>query len=77
MDMLKALWRGWLTVAKKIGRVQSQLILTLIYFVILAPFALAVRLFLDPMDLRGTRSWRWPQGGAHSTPSLDSVRQQF
>ena len=74
--MLKAFWRRWLIVAKKIGHVQSQVILTLIYFVVLAPFALAVRLFLDPMDLRGTRSWRWPQGG-HSTPSLDSVRQQF
>lgn len=75
--MLRALWRGWLIVAKKIGHVQSQIILTLIYFVVLAPFALAVRLFSDPLGLRGAPSWRWLKGAAHSTSSLSSVRQQF
>jgi hypothetical protein len=75
--MVRALRRIWLVVAKKIGYVQSQLILTLIYFVVIAPFALAVRLFSDPLGLRGTPSWhRLPDDG-RSAPSLSAIRQQF
>lgn len=74
--MLKALWRGWLVVARKIGEVQSLLILGLIYFVFIAPFALAIRLFLDPLGLRGAPSWRWLPPSSKSTTTLDSMRQQ-
>ncbi len=75
--MLKALWKGWLVVAKKIGQFQSRIILALVYFVVIAPFALGVRLFSDPLRLRGTPSWHWLPRDSQSTPSLDSARQQF
>ena len=75
--MLKRLWRGWLFVARKIGYVQSQLILTLVYFVVIAPFALAVRFFSDPLCLRRSPSWRGLPPEGHSRPTLNSVRQQF
>jgi hypothetical protein len=55
--MFKALWRGWLIVAKKIGAVQSYIVLTIFYFVALAPFALPIRLFSDPLKLRRMPSW--------------------
>ena len=75
--MLKTLWRGWLVVARAIGSVQSRIIMTVVYFVVIGPFALAVRLFSDPLSLKTAASWHWlPRGGA-TTPSLESVRQQF
>ena len=74
--MLKNLWRGWLVVARKIGRFQSQLILTLFYFIVMMPFALAVRLFSDPLGLRETPSWRRLSRGRGSAASLDAMRAQ-
>ncbi len=77
LTMLKALWRGWLVVAKKIGEFQSRVILSLVYIVVIAPFALAVRLFSDPLGLRSAPSWHWLSRDSQSSPNLDSVRQQF
>ena len=76
--MLRALWRGWLVVAKKIGQLQSFLILTLVYFVVIAPFAVATRLLGDPLGLLAGPAWRAPErrpGGA--TTPLGVARQQF
>lgn len=75
--MLKTLWRGWLVVARTIGAVQSRLILTLVYFVFMAPFALGVRLFSDPLGLRTGPSWHSPPSDRSSGPDLGSARQQF
>jgi hypothetical protein len=75
--MREAIWRGWRVFAGKIGHVQSQLLLTLIYFVVLGPFALAVRLFSDPLHLRRAASWQPVPTDGRSSATLDSLRQQF
>jgi len=74
--MLSALWRVWLVIAKKIGHLQSFLVLTLFYFIVMMPFALAVRLFSDPLGLRETPSWRRLSRGRGSAASLDAMRAQ-
>lgn len=74
--MLRALWRAWLIVGRKIGEFQSFLILSLIYFVVIAPFAVAVRLFSDSLGLREARSWHWFPPGTGSMAGLDSMRLQ-
>ena len=77
--MLRQL-KGWLliakNVAKKIGHFQSQLILALVYFVVIAPFALAVRIFKDPLNLQGAASWRWFSQDDRPTPTLDWFKRQ-
>ena len=75
--MLRALWRGWLIIAKKIGYVQSQLILALVYFVVVAPFALAVRILKDPLNLRGMASWQRFSQNNQPIPTLDWFKRQF
>lgn len=74
--MLRALWRAWLVLARKIGRFQSLLTLSLVYFVVIAPFAVAIRLFSDPLGLKGAPSWRRLRPGSESMASLDSMRLQ-
>ncbi len=54
--MLRSLWRRWLTLAHKIGTFQSRVLLTLFYFVFLAPFGLAMRLLADPLHMK-VKSW--------------------
>ncbi|HEV8306238.1 MAG TPA: SxtJ family membrane protein [Methylomirabilota bacterium] len=76
MPLLRAVWAGWVRIAHAIGRVQSRVVLTVLYFVLLGPFALGVRLLADPLQLR-----RRP-GGSHWLPraaspaSLEAFRKQ-
>ena len=54
--MRTRLWNGLLALAKRIGQVQAWLILTLFYFVVMAPAALLYKLAADPLRLRPARS---------------------
>jgi len=47
-------------IGKRMGDFQARAVLTLFYYVIFAPFALAVRWMADPLSLKvGTlRGWR-------------------
>ena len=50
--MLKRIWGVWKRIAFRIGLVQSRLLLTILYFIVVAPFALVVKTFRDPLNLR-------------------------
>ena len=58
--MIKSFWAKWQRVARKIGDFQARVILTVLYFVIIGPFALIVRWGADPLSLKkGTLAgWR-------------------
>jgi saxitoxin biosynthesis operon SxtJ-like protein len=79
MLMLKALWRKWLVVAHAIGRVNSHIIMMLVYFVFMTPFALVVRYFTDPLRLRAEPGWQpLPVSTESPAPTaLDIARRQF
>ena len=59
-DTFRRVLKAWHRITRPIGRLQALLILTLIYFVVLAPFALAVRFFLDPLRLRERYGYSGP-----------------
>ena len=72
---LNELWRGWQKVAKKIGDLQTRLILSLCYFLIVLPMGLIVRMFSDPLSLKKTAA-RWH--AKQSSPArLEEARRQF
>lgn len=75
-DLLSKLWHGWKIIARRIGYFQTRLILSLIYFVIVGPVALILRLLSDPLaigkkDLRT----RW-QARLYPTLSLKQASRQ-
>lgn len=74
---LRGLWEGWKRVARKIGDVQARLLLTVVYFVVVAPFALIVRWAADPLALKagGHRGWR--ARPADGGDPLEHARRQF
>jgi hypothetical protein len=57
-SLVRTLWEGWKRVAKRIGDVQARILLILFYFIIFAPFALAVRWGTDPLSLKTGMHWR-------------------
>ena len=44
--------RGWMRMAAAMGAVNSRIILTVLYGLVLAPVGLMMRLFRDPLDRR-------------------------
>ena len=58
MKLVRRLWHSWKRFGKKVGDFQARLLLTIFYFVILAPFGLGMRA-ADPLGLRKTGDPVW------------------
>ena len=57
MNTLRLLWKTWKGLAHKIANFQARFILSVFYFVVLTPFALRVKFFSDPLQLKRFRGW--------------------
>lgn len=68
-------WQRWLRLATIIGDFQARLILSLFYFVIVLPFGLLVRLFADPLGIKGRRQGTWTPFPERSG-TLEEARRQ-
>jgi hypothetical protein len=57
---MRKFWAKWQELARKIGDFQARFILIVLYFVVIGPFALIVRLAADPLSLKspGQTGWR-------------------
>lgn len=51
--------KALLQFSERIGSMLSRLLLTVLYFVLLGPFALVYQLFADPLHLKKRRSGNW------------------
>ena len=77
--MLRDLWNRWLVLAQKIGKFQSRLVLTVVYFVVVLPFGLGVRVFGDPLRIRrGSARLQSDWSARHTSDvDLDASSRQF
>ncbi len=73
----RGLWKWWKRAAKTIGDFQARILLSIFYFVILTPFALAVRWGSDPLALKAgaPRGWHPRSEETHALP--DRAIRQF
>jgi hypothetical protein len=76
MTVLRRAWQAWKRIGKKIGDFQARVLLTIFYFVILAPFGFGMRA-ADPLGLRksGDPAWR-PRPPAPGGDLLARARRQ-
>jgi hypothetical protein len=73
----RRLWEAWKVIAGRIGDVQARILLAVFYFVVLAPFAILVRLTADPLAI-GRRALRgWHQRVDPPGTSLERAQRQF
>ena len=52
MAILKLLWEKWKAFSEIFGNFMSRVILTVLYFVILLPYGIGMRMFADPLELK-------------------------
>ena len=73
----RRLWQGWKRVARKIGDFNARVILTIFYFILLMPFALLVRLFTDPLEIKKKAHKGWhPREQKDDIPLLERAERQ-
>lgn len=55
----RRLWEGWKKIARKIGDFNARVILTLFYFILLCPFAIIMKIFTDPLEIKNKEHIGW------------------
>ena len=73
-------WRNWIAITPHVGNFQARLLLTLLYFTWLVPFAMLLRVFHDPLDLCGFHNpllaTAWKKRSAQKR-DVQALRGQF
>jgi hypothetical protein len=77
MAVLKALWAGWTAIARKIANVQARLLLSAFYFCGLGPFAIGVKMFADPLQMRSAGRPTWSRRDEPDGDPEVAARRQF
>lgn len=70
-------WKIWTAFSKRIGHVQTRIFLAYFYLILVAPVALMVRFFSDPLSIRKQRpesQWTLTDENENET---DRFRRQF
>lgn len=76
-QLLKVVWRRWKVIAEKIGHFQARVLFAVLYFVVVTPFALGVKLFADPLRIKQRDAApRWTDF-QRQTVTLEDARKQF
>lgn len=52
-------WTRWKELAARAATFQARVLLSIFYWTVIPPFALALRAFGDPLGLRRARGGRW------------------
>jgi hypothetical protein len=67
--------RALLVFSERFGSMLSRIFLTLLYFLVLGPFALVYRLFADPLHLKKRPQGNWSAWEAHNETVAAARRQ--
>ena len=75
-NVLVPVWQAWKRIARRIGDFQARVILTVLYFIVIAPFALAVRWLADPLGITPSSPKGWqPRTEAGIAHAQTAARQ--
>lgn len=74
---IRNLWQFWKSFSKKMGNFQSKIILSFFFFILVSPFALAVKIFSDPLRIKshGMKSHWLSKKDMNS--DIERFRRQF
>lgn len=75
--ILKRIWATWKRVGQFIGDLIARVVLSLFYFTLFVPFAVVIRLFGDPLDVRVRTNPPWWLERTTRNLALDDARRQF
>ena len=74
---MRNLWEWWKRFGKRVGDIQARIILLVFYYVIVAPFALALRWGDDPLSIKGKLPRGWQVKDEGRGTQWERARSQF
>jgi hypothetical protein len=77
MDMLKRFWAGWKKVGHAIGDFIGRLVLSVLYFTVVLPFGLGLRLGGDPLNLKQEKKESYWLDRSTKDVDLKTTLRQF
>jgi len=77
VGVARKLWERWKRLARKIGDFQARALMTLFYFLILGPIALATCWRSDPLALKATTPHGWSDIEPKEGAPMEQSRRQF
>ena len=75
--LARILWEKWKRFGKKIGDFQARALLTFFYYVLLSPFALALRRWGDPLAIKLDAAKGWRPRAEDPAPPAERASRQF
>ncbi|MGB7293026.1 MAG: hypothetical protein WBD99_12710 [Thermodesulfobacteriota bacterium] len=75
-SLIRRFWVWWKRVARIIGDFNARVILTLFYFIFLAPFALAIRFLTDPLAIKSKSAPSWGSKPEAEETLMEQARRQ-
>ncbi len=77
MTILKKAWNTWKRISQRVGDFVARAALSLFYFTVCTPFALAVRLFQDPLRQEAGKCKSHWEITRVQTDNIDDARRGF
>lgn len=77
INLGKKLWYSWKDFTQRMGSFQSRIILSLFFFILVSPFALAVKAFSDPLNIKHHRRTSQWLPKKEIKNGLEQYRRQF
>jgi len=77
MHILRAAWAGWKCIVRVLGDIVARVVLTAIYFTVLAPFGLILKATSDPLEIRAPRQSTFWKTRESTIPLLKDAQKGF
>jgi len=77
VNVFVKIWQIWSEFSRRMGSFQSRILLSLLYFMAVTPFAVAAKMLSDPLNLKFQRRSSWWIPKKESESEIDQFRKQF
>lgn len=74
--ILSLLWQRWKAFGHRLATIQSRVLLFVFYYLVLAPFAIGLKLWSDPLGLRPALAAGWRERPPVNGDALTLARRQ-
>lgn len=75
--LMSRLWTQWKYFGHRMGSFQSRVLLSFFFFIIVSPFALAVKWFSDPLRIKRQKQDTHWNIRREDNPDIEKFRRQF
>jgi hypothetical protein len=74
---MKKYWNKWKVISNKLLDKEATIVLTILYIILVAPFATIYKIFSDPLNIKLDRWSFWFKKETSEIPDIESLKKQY